>query len=68
MIRFEGPESERDIYPLRPLPGTDPAALTCSVSGRVLDLLRLPPVEAAGLDLTDVFRLICENGGVTWKP
>ncbi|MCY0938387.1 hypothetical protein [Streptomyces sp. H34-S4] len=61
MIRFEGPAPEREVYPLRPLPGTEGKA-TFSVSAAVLDLLGLSPSEAAALDLGDVFRLMPVEG------
>lgn len=61
MIRFEGPAPEREVYPLRPLPGTEGKA-TFSVSTAVLDLLGLSPSETAALDLGDVFRVMPVEG------
>jgi hypothetical protein len=61
VIRFESPVPERETFPLRSLPGTE-NALTCSVSGAVLDVLGLSPADAAALDLGDVFRLLSEAG------
>ncbi|MEZ3183094.1 hypothetical protein KYY02_31870 [Streptomyces pimonensis] len=61
MIRFEKSAPERELSPLRPLPGSKGKA-TFFVSGAVLDLLCLSPEQAARLDLGDMFRLICEEG------
>ncbi|MER7318214.1 MULTISPECIES: hypothetical protein [Streptomyces] len=61
MIRFETPAPERELYPLRPLPGTEGKA-TFAVSAAVLGLLGLSPEQAARLDLGDVLRLIHEQG------
>ncbi|MFJ9028563.1 hypothetical protein ACIRQP_08560 [Streptomyces sp. NPDC102274] len=61
MIRFESPASERELYPLRSLPGTEGKA-TFAVSAAVLDLLALSPEQAARLDLVHVLRLIREEG------
>ncbi|MFD5750795.1 hypothetical protein [Streptomyces sp. NPDC127033] len=62
MIRFENSAPERELYPLRPLPGTEGKA-TFSASAAVLDLLGLSPEQAARLDLAHVLRLIREEGG-----
>jgi hypothetical protein len=61
VIRFEGPEAGRELYPLRALPGTEGKA-TFSVSAAVLDRLGLSPEQAAHLDLGDMFRLMREEG------
>ncbi|MET4669460.1 hypothetical protein [Streptomyces sp. PvR018] len=61
MIRFENAVPERELYPLRPLPGTEGKA-TFSASATVLDLLGLSPEHAARLDLGHVLRLIREEG------
>lgn len=61
MICFENHAPERELSPLRPLPGTEGKA-TFAVSAAVLDLLALSPGQAARLDLGDVFRLIREEG------
>ncbi len=61
MIRFENPAPERELYPLRPLPGTEGKA-TFAVSAAVLDLLGLSPEQAARLDLAHMLRLIREEG------
>ncbi|KUL59601.1 hypothetical protein AB0F32_07845 [Streptomyces albidoflavus] len=61
MIRFETPAPERELYLLRPLPGTEGKA-TFAVSAAVLGLLGLSPEQAARLDLGDVLRLIHEQG------
>ncbi|MFF4741564.1 hypothetical protein [Streptomyces sp. NPDC001268] len=61
MIRFESSVPERELFPLRPLPGTEGKA-TFSASSAVLDLLGLSPEQAALLDLGDVFGLIHEEG------
>ncbi|MCX5263191.1 hypothetical protein [Streptomyces sp. NBC_00199] len=60
MIRFESPAPERELYPLRPLPGTEGKA-TFSASAAVLGLLGLSLEHAARLDLAHVLRLICEE-------
>ncbi|MEU1777723.1 hypothetical protein ABZ501_32580 [Streptomyces sp. NPDC019922] len=61
MIRFENSVPERELYPLRPLPGTEGKA-TFGVSSAVLDLLGLSPEQAVRLDLGHVLRLIREEG------
>lgn len=61
MICHEIPAPERELYPLRPLSGTEGKA-TFSASAAVLDLLGLSPEQAARLDLGHVFRPICEEG------
>jgi hypothetical protein len=61
VIRFENAALERELYPLRPLPGTAGKA-TFSASATVLDLLGLSPEQADRLDLGDVFRRIREEG------
>ncbi|MFI5758768.1 hypothetical protein [Streptomyces sp. NPDC051569] len=61
MIRFESAMPERELHPLRPLPGTADKA-TFAVSAAVLDLLGLSPEQAARLDLVHVLRLIREEG------
>ncbi|MFE9251509.1 hypothetical protein [Streptomyces sp. NPDC007088] len=61
MIRFESPVPGRELYPLRPLPGTEGKA-TFALSSAVLDLLGLDPEQAAILDLAHVLRLIREEG------
>lgn len=61
MIRFETSVPERELYPLRPLPGTEGKA-TFAVSAAVLDLFGLSPERAACLDLGHALRLICEEG------
>ncbi|MEU0820204.1 hypothetical protein [Streptomyces mirabilis] len=61
MIRFDNSVPERELYPLRPLPGTEgKAAFAASVS--VLDLLDLSAEQAARLDLGHMLRLIREEG------
>ncbi|GAT85220.1 MULTISPECIES: hypothetical protein [Streptomyces] len=62
MIRFENSAPERELHPLRPLPGTEGKA-TFSVSGAVLARLGLAPADAAGLDLADVLPLIRASEG-----
>ncbi|GGT32517.1 MULTISPECIES: hypothetical protein [Streptomyces] len=61
MIRFENSVPERELHPLRPLPGTEGKA-TFSASAAVLDLLGLSPEQVARLDLAHVLRLIREEG------
>lgn len=61
MIRFEISVPERELYPLRPLPGTEGKA-TFAASSAVLDLLGLNPEQAARLDLAHMVRLIREEG------
>ncbi|MFC7220358.1 hypothetical protein ACFQLX_19630 [Streptomyces polyrhachis] len=61
MIHFENPVLERELYPLRPLPGTEGKA-TFAASATVLDLLGLSPEHAARLDLAHMLRLIREEG------
>ncbi|MFD4970265.1 hypothetical protein [Streptomyces sp. NPDC058424] len=61
MIRFKSSAPERELHPLRPLPGAEGKA-TFSVSSTVLDLLGLSPEHAARLDLVHVLRLIREEG------
>jgi hypothetical protein len=61
VIRFESSLPERELYPLRPLPGTEGKA-TFAVSATVLDLLDLSPEHAARLDLGHMLRLIREEG------
>ncbi|MEV8069773.1 hypothetical protein AB0P32_27295 [Streptomyces sp. NPDC085995] len=61
MIRFEHRMPERELHPIRPLPGTEGKA-TFAVSAAVLDLLGLSPGQAARLDLGDVARFIREEG------
>ncbi|GAA4661727.1 hypothetical protein [Streptomyces youssoufiensis] len=61
MIRRQNPASEREMYPLRPLPGAKGKA-TFTVSAAVLDLLGLSPEHAARLDLGHTLRLIREEG------
>ncbi|MFJ8805946.1 hypothetical protein [Streptomyces sp. NPDC102490] len=61
MSRFENSVPERELYPLRPLPGTEGKAVF-AVSAAVLDLLGLNPVQAARLDLGHVLHLIREEG------
>jgi hypothetical protein len=61
VIRFENSVPERELYPLRPLPGTE-GKVTFSASSAVLDLLGLSPEQAARLDLGHLIRLICEEG------
>lgn len=61
MTRFEHRAPERELSPLRPLPGAEGKA-TFAVSAAVLDLLALSPEQAARLDLRDVLRLIREEG------
>ena len=61
MIRFENSAPERELHPLRPLPGTEGKA-TFSASAAVLDLLGLSPEQAARLDPTHVLRLIRDVG------
>ncbi|MGW1407496.1 hypothetical protein [Streptomyces sp. NPDC002403] len=61
MIRFENPAPERELHPLRPLPGTEGKA-AFAVSAAVLDLLVLSPEHAPRLDLVHVLRLIREEG------
>ncbi|MFE6358042.1 hypothetical protein ACIO5Z_31665 [Streptomyces rochei] len=67
MIRRENPAPQRELHPLRPLPGAEGKA-TFSVSAAVLDLLDLSPERAARMDLGHMLRLIREEGGVAWKP
>ncbi|MET9153758.1 hypothetical protein ABZX82_21170 [Streptomyces griseoflavus] len=61
MIHFENLAPERELYPLRPLPGTGGKA-TFAVSAAVLNLLGLSPEHAARLDLGHMLRLIGEEG------
>ncbi|MER0445308.1 hypothetical protein ABR738_12150 [Streptomyces sp. Edi4] len=61
MICFESPALERELYPLRPLSGTEGKA-TFGVSSAVLDLLGLSPEQAARLDLGHVLCLIRKEG------
>lgn len=61
MICFENSVPERELYPLRPLPGTEGKA-TFAASAAVLDLLGLNPEQAASLDLGHVLHLIREEG------
>lgn len=61
MNRFENPALERELHPLRPLPGTEGKA-TFAVSAAVLSLLGLSPEQAARLDLAHVLRLMYEEG------
>ncbi|MFE3186837.1 hypothetical protein ACFXKR_39200 [Streptomyces violascens] len=61
MIRSERRAPERELSPLRPLPGTEGKA-AFAVSASVLDLLGLDSEQAARLDLAHVFRLIHEEG------
>ncbi|MFI1443228.1 hypothetical protein [Streptomyces fructofermentans] len=61
MIRFEPSVPERELHPLRPLPGTEGKA-TFAVSAAVLDLLGLSPEHADRLDLGHMLRLIREEG------
>ncbi|WP_326694988.1 MULTISPECIES: hypothetical protein [unclassified Streptomyces] len=61
MIRFGNSAPERELYPLRPLPGTEGKA-TFAVSAAVLDLLGLIPEQASRLDLAHVLHLIHEEG------
>ncbi|MFI5620307.1 hypothetical protein [Streptomyces sp. NPDC051567] len=61
MIRFENPTPERELYPLRPLPGAEGKG-TFAVSAALLDLLGLSPEHAARLDLGDMLHLIREEG------
>ncbi|MFE7657313.1 hypothetical protein ACFU6M_31230 [Streptomyces bottropensis] len=61
MIRFGNPAPERELHPLRPLPGTEGKA-AFSASAAVLGLLGLSPEQAARLDLAHVLRLIHEEG------
>ncbi|MEU6404629.1 hypothetical protein [Streptomyces sp. NPDC046985] len=61
MIRFENSVPERELYPLRPLPGTE-GKVTFAASAAVLDLLGLSPEHAARLDLGHMLRLIREEG------
>jgi hypothetical protein len=61
VIRFENSVPERELYPLRPLPGTEGKA-TFAASASVLDLLGLSPEQAARLDLGHMLRLIREEG------
>ncbi|MEV7239342.1 hypothetical protein AB0N06_37400 [Streptomyces sp. NPDC051020] len=61
MTRFERRVPERELSPLRPLPGTEGKA-TFAVSAAVLDLLGLSPEQAARLDLDHVLHLIREEG------
>ncbi|WP_409469007.1 hypothetical protein [Streptomyces sp. HC307] len=61
MIRFETPVLERELFPLRPLPGAEGKA-AFAVSAAVLDLFGLSPEHAARLDLGHMLRLIREEG------
>ncbi|MFI6406698.1 hypothetical protein [Streptomyces sp. NPDC050548] len=61
MNRFENSVPERELYPLRPLPGTEGKA-TFAASASVLDLLSLSPEQAGRLDLGHMLRLIREEG------
>ncbi|MEV7238971.1 hypothetical protein AB0N06_35220 [Streptomyces sp. NPDC051020] len=61
MTRFEHRTLERELHPLRRLPGTEGKA-TFAVSAAVLDLLGLSPEQAARLDLDHVLHLIREEG------
>lgn len=61
MIPFENSVPERELYPLRPLPGTESKA-TFAASASVLDLLGLSPEQAARLDMGHMLRLIREEG------
>ncbi|MFH8223144.1 hypothetical protein ACH4C2_27880 [Streptomyces sp. NPDC018057] len=61
MIHFENLAPERELYPFRPLPGTEGKA-TFAVSAAVLDLLGLNPEQAARTDLGHMLRLIHEQG------
>jgi hypothetical protein len=61
VIRFESSVPERELYPLRPLPGTE-GKTTFAASSAVLDLLGLNPEQAARLDLGHVLHLIREEG------
>lgn len=61
MIHFENSARQRELYPLRPLPGTEGKA-TFAVSAAVLDLIGLSPEHAACLDLGHMLRLIREEG------
>lgn len=61
MSRREHRAPERELTPLRPLPGTEGKA-TFAVSTAVLDLLGLRPEQADRLDLGDALRLIREEG------
>lgn len=61
MTRFARRVPERELSPLRPLPGTQGKA-TFAVSAAVLDLLGLSPEQAARLDLAHVLHLIHEEG------
>ncbi|MFJ6011524.1 hypothetical protein [Streptomyces sp. NPDC092952] len=61
MIRFENPAPERELHPLRLLPGTEGKA-TFSASSAVLDLLGLSLEHAARLNLGHILRLIREEG------
>ncbi|MGW6602807.1 hypothetical protein [Streptomyces sp. NPDC055036] len=61
MIRFETTAPERELHPLRPLPGTEGKA-TFTVSTVVLNLLGLSPQRAGRLNLGDMLVLIREEG------
>lgn len=61
MTRFEHRSPKRELYPLRPLPGTEGKA-TFALPSAVLDLLGLDPEQAARLDLAHVLLLIREEG------
>ncbi|MFB6984376.1 hypothetical protein [Streptomyces scopuliridis] len=61
MIRFEHPAPERELYPLRSLPGAEGKA-TFAVTPAVVDLLGLSPEQAVRLDLAHALRLIREAG------
>ncbi|WP_250301981.1 hypothetical protein [Streptomyces sp. A 4/2] len=67
MICREHRPPERALTPLHPLLGTEGKA-TFAFSAAVLDLLGLRPEQAARLDLGDALRLICAEGGLTWRP
>jgi hypothetical protein len=56
----QGPQ--RRLHVLRPLPGTKGKA-TFAASGAVLARLGLTPADAAGLDLTEMLRLISDTEG-----
>ncbi|MEW2120031.1 hypothetical protein AB0945_33605 [Streptomyces sp. NPDC005474] len=61
MTGFEHCTPERELHPLRPLPGTEGKA-TFAASAAVLDLLALSPGQAARLNLAHVLHLIHEEG------